>query len=620
MKINKKQFIFEYFFLIILFFLNNVLHGQEELPWDSPRLSINAPKGTEYQNVKRGTVYIEFKGINCTGVLMNTVNQNGRFYILTAGHCLQAAIVGERINLMLNFEFEALNPTKDQQGMETGFNTFKVLAIVLQKEEDTYSDYSLIEIIDNNISEDYFNTLYFNGWSIRPIQSVRGIVHHSKGQTKKIRQVIRSEYRGRYGKDYLIYGSNINGSNLNPFLTRGSSGAGVFNDEKQVIFIHTKSIRPKNFPSSMIDGIAKIRNMGVGHSLNKMWDDKLCYYLDPISSYVQSISGGYGFRNNNYLIDNDSFNLTVLANSSSIGHVNSSIQGQVLETFLEDVLRTKNIGILSYNKIYNITVRVNVLTENGSELLVKNRFNTSDNENIWNYEEDGHTEDNLENLSKKERRKLRTWFFNNEKVRFTVEVINNGDSDVIVRAIDLPGVGKINAVELFSAIEFRKNYKNSNYPENRALINDNVYIDSLVIRVFDDKQIMLNLSKFVTSNNGGYLNNIGHSLFMAKPGNEVEIAVYGASETKKTIYSKVWIDYNKNFKFNDEGEEVLSMNGLAGLPLVGRFRIPECKSNISTRVSIAMSQSNPPPIKGRWSSNLKGEVEDYTIKIISDFD
>jgi vibriolysin len=72
---------------------------------------------------------------------------------------------------------------------------------------------------------------------------------------------------------------------------------------------------------------------------------------------------------------------------------------------------------------------------------------------------------------------------------------------------------------------------------------------------------------------------------------------------------KIWIDYNMDCDFEDEGEEVFSGSGSS--VVTGSFTVP-CSNIGDTRMRVSMSYSTCPPVCGTFPS---GEVEDYTANI-----
>ncbi len=75
-------------------------------------------------------------------------------------------------------------------------------------------------------------------------------------------------------------------------------------------------------------------------------------------------------------------------------------------------------------------------------------------------------------------------------------------------------------------------------------------------------------------------------------------------------YWRVWIDYNQDGDFDDNGELVVRAKGRSSI--TRRFTIPSDSLNITTRMRVAMKRNSIPASCGYF---LFGEVEDYTINI-----
>jgi len=77
----------------------------------------------------------------------------------------------------------------------------------------------------------------------------------------------------------------------------------------------------------------------------------------------------------------------------------------------------------------------------------------------------------------------------------------------------------------------------------------------------------------------------------------------------RTVYWKIWIDYNKNGLFTDSGENVYSGSGKTAK--TGSFTVPTSAVTGNTRMRVSMSRTSP----AVCGTLAYGEVEDYTANI-----
>ncbi|MCX6578970.1 MAG: GEVED domain-containing protein [Candidatus Aminicenantes bacterium] len=78
----------------------------------------------------------------------------------------------------------------------------------------------------------------------------------------------------------------------------------------------------------------------------------------------------------------------------------------------------------------------------------------------------------------------------------------------------------------------------------------------------------------------------------------------------RTVYWKIWIDYNKNGSFDDAGENVYSGSGKTAKS--GSFTVPTSALTGNTRMRVSMSRTAP----ASCGTLAYGEVEDYTANIL----
>jgi PKD repeat protein len=127
------------------------------------------------------------------------------------------------------------------------------------------------------------------------------------------------------------------------------------------------------------------------------------------------------------------------------------------------------------------------------------------------------------------------------------------------------------------------------------------------------------IQKFVL---GTYVNNsgsdIGYGDYTDTPinignGQTYSLSVIpGFSGRSRREYCRVWIDYNMNGDFSDEGEQVFAANGIKG-PASGNISIPAGITG-ETRMRVSLKYS---ATQSYCENFAYGEVEDYTLNIIT---
>ncbi|MFT6337979.1 MAG: hypothetical protein ACI86M_001694 [Saprospiraceae bacterium] len=123
------------------------------------------------------------------------------------------------------------------------------------------------------------------------------------------------------------------------------------------------------------------------------------------------------------------------------------------------------------------------------------------------------------------------------------------------------------------------------------------------------QQVTLNTIDNISGNNGGYedFSNIKTDLVI---GQTYEITLFpGHTGSAFNESWKVWIDYNNDGDYDDEGEEVISLNDVK--PIISTITIPDditARDGVAMRVSMQYNNAALP-----CQIFTYGEVEDYTI-------
>ena len=124
-------------------------------------------------------------------------------------------------------------------------------------------------------------------------------------------------------------------------------------------------------------------------------------------------------------------------------------------------------------------------------------------------------------------------------------------------------------------------------------------------RYWIERMELANLNN-TSGSNGGY-KDFTNLLANLTKGNTYSMAVVSSATP---YYGKVWIDYNQNGDFQDDGEEVAYFNN--NEPSIS-FTIPNNTNTGLMRMRVIVGKFSNPAVCGKIKY---GEVEDYSIKII----
>ncbi len=254
-------------------------------------IDVNCPEGNGWEDEERGVlrilrVFEEGSGW-CTGSLINNTSQDGRPYVLSANHCIEAANLTPQLELW-RFDFNYAHPSCATQDDEPPFNYILGCKKLAGRAE---SDFLLLEL-DYGVPYSY--NAYFNGWnrvqSYLPPNST--LIHHPNGDVKKI------------SKDFhqgSIYPNSIDWNNgvITPAnhhfqadldegtFEGGSSGCPLFNPDGLII----GQLHGGNDNGSCSNYLT------LHGRLSKSWDEgntpdtRLQDWLDPENTGQQSLVG-----------------------------------------------------------------------------------------------------------------------------------------------------------------------------------------------------------------------------------------------------------------------------------------------------------------------------------------
>jgi len=207
----------------------------------SGHVNINCPAGAEWQKEKDAVVRILTGNGYCSGALVNTTanGDDNRHFVLTANHCLDNnnPILD---NWLFYWHYESPvcdNPTNEPPLIST--QGAKVVA------RSVYGDFALLKL-DEEPAGQWDVMPYYLGWDHSGnIQTIGSIIHHPKGDIKKIftlASTIEDDSRTYY---YCVGYSTTSltthwkfDSQVKEILEGGSSGSPLLNSNHRLIGQH----------------------------------------------------------------------------------------------------------------------------------------------------------------------------------------------------------------------------------------------------------------------------------------------------------------------------------------------------------------------------------------------
>jgi lysyl endopeptidase len=184
----------------------------------------------------------------CSGSLINNTARNGRPLFLTASHCVHTPKEAASMVFYWNFQTsQCRTPGTEESGtfpldLERWIQTSSGAKMRARYGIPRYvfnSDLSLVEVDD--IIPDEFN-LYLAGWNREFTTTQQSTtIHHPRGHAKRISfdddPTTKTGYRERQEGDSHLRVENWERGGMEP----GSSGAPLFNQEKQIVGVFSGS-------------------------------------------------------------------------------------------------------------------------------------------------------------------------------------------------------------------------------------------------------------------------------------------------------------------------------------------------------------------------------------------
>ncbi|HAN78673.1 MAG TPA: hypothetical protein DCQ31_13380 [Bacteroidales bacterium] len=259
-------------------------------------LDINCPEAADYSELKRSVVHLlisdKYKSSICTGTLINTTDNSGKPYVITADHCYEKYT--EVTNTLFYFNYENSGCNTSDPVKNNSLSGARLLAAPKNHE----LDYTLVEIMEP-IPSAY--KPYFAGWD-RSLDTPKSIaaIHHPSGAAKKLSiendPVVSASIGSNMGYlddshwKVLMWDSGA--------TEGGSSGAPAFNDKMKLVGMLTGGAATCANPYN--DYFSKLNaawNYSAEPERNlKTWLDpsdtqtQTCNPYDPTTKYLNNVA------------------------------------------------------------------------------------------------------------------------------------------------------------------------------------------------------------------------------------------------------------------------------------------------------------------------------------------
>jgi hypothetical protein len=282
--------------------LSTIVHGYKDFFFKGGKygssqtcnVDINCNLGDNYPNAKRAVVLILNGGSAiCSGTLINNTAQDGKPYVLTANHCLDAnGFRASTFVFVFNYELELCGTNTDKKTYSINGST------LLAKHE--HSDFALL-LMNKTPTKEY--RPYYAGWDRRNI-AVAGTVciHHPAGDRKKISKTNKLLDSSEWDSSNPSFPKNTHWlvSSWDSGTTEGgSSGCALFNVLEQVIGQLEGGLAEceGNDPNNGSDWFGKLSYSWTnGNDTN---NKRLDYFLDPLGTETEVLNGYDPFKDDN---------------------------------------------------------------------------------------------------------------------------------------------------------------------------------------------------------------------------------------------------------------------------------------------------------------------------------
>ena len=250
-------------------------------------LDVYCPDALPFTAEKQAVVSLIVDGRElCTGTLLNNTRKDKTPYLLTAGHCIENTSDAQKTVFCFNYESPLCG---NGESSMNGFNDQTLTGAILKARSDSL-DFALLQLETSPPAE--FRP-YFAGWnkSLTIPTSTVGI-HHPKGDVKKICKDNNPPTIGNYNSSFISNSFWIIGKWEFGTTETGSSGCGLFNQNKSLVGTLTGGTATCTEPTNDLFAM-----FGKQWDFYKTSDKQLKAWLDPINSGVTELAGLNPFDN-----------------------------------------------------------------------------------------------------------------------------------------------------------------------------------------------------------------------------------------------------------------------------------------------------------------------------------
>jgi len=244
-------------------------------------MDVLCPEAVPYATEKQAVVSLIVAGRElCSGTLLNNTRQDKTPYLLTAGHCIENGTDAQQTVFCFNYESPSCG---NGESSLNGFADQSLSGATLKARSDSL-DFALLQL--GTVPPAEYRP-YYAGWNRAVITpSSTFTIHHPKGDVKKVSKDNNPPTIGSYNADFRSNSFWVIGKWEVGTTEAGSSGGGLFNQNKLFVGSLTGGTATCDDPTNDLFSM-----------FNKQWDtyttsDKqLKIWLDPTGTGVTELAG-----------------------------------------------------------------------------------------------------------------------------------------------------------------------------------------------------------------------------------------------------------------------------------------------------------------------------------------